>query len=91
MMINLPPFHNDPTGDDWAGMTLQEIQMRRALVQARMEVQKFKLNMAVERLQNNNPLGNTNSWLTRVAGAFSWVEYAFMAFKIFKWFRNRKK
>lgn len=88
-MINLPPYHNDPA-DNWAGMTLQEIQMRRALVQARMEIEKYRLQTKVENLQNNNPLASAGGWMSRVAGAFTWIEYAFMAVKIFNWFRKRK-
>lgn len=91
-MINLPPYPNNPT-PDWPGLTLQEIRMRRALVQARMEIQKFKMNAAAETCRNKMPLfGNSsNSLLGRVAGAFSVVDYGIFAFKAVRWLINRRK
>lgn len=91
-MINLPPFPNNTT-PDWSGFTLQEIRMRRALVQARMEIQKFKMNAAAETCKNKMPLfGNSSdSLLGRVAGAFSIVDYGIFAFKAVRWIISHRK
>lgn len=92
-MINLPPLP-DNTTQEWPGLTLQEIRMRRALVQARMEIQKFKMNAAVDSYRRKMPLfGNSsNSLLGRVAGAFSVVDYGIFAFKAVRWLmRHRMK
>ena len=48
-MINLPPYPKAPE-NNWKGLTLDELRMRRALVQARMEIQKYKLNGLVDGL-----------------------------------------
>lgn len=83
-MLNLPPYPaNNAT--QWNGMTLEEIQMRRALVQARMEIQKFKLAAEVDKYRQGTSLfGGRNSVFSRVAGAFSFAEYALVAFKAFR-------
>jgi hypothetical protein len=67
--------------------------MRRALVQARMEIQKFKMNAAAEACRNKMPLlGNSsNSFLGRIAGAFSIVDYGVFAFKAVRWIISRRK
>lgn len=83
-MINLPPYPKEDT-IEWPGLTLEQIQMRRALVQARMEIQKFKLNAEIERHKQKGPfIGGSSSLLSRVAGAFTWAEYAFFAIRLFR-------
>lgn len=93
-MISLPPYPK-PTGPQWRGMTLQEIQMRRTLVQARMEIQKFKLASQSEAMKNRAPLfGGANSIFSRVSGAFTVAEYAFFGIRLIRLisplFRRRK-
>ena len=69
-MINLPPY---PKEEDvqWSGLTLDQIRMRRALVQARMEIQKFKLSAEISSYKQKMPLvGGRSSLLSRVAGGF---------------------
>ena len=88
-MINLPPFPNDPA-DNWAGLTLHEIRLRRTLVQARMEKQKFKLGTQMERCRRGMPLGI----FSRIASSLSVAEDAILAFKAVRLLRplfRRKK
>ncbi|MCH5221667.1 MAG: hypothetical protein J1F05_04980 [Muribaculaceae bacterium] len=92
-MMNLPPYHNDQPS--WRGYTLEEIQMRRALVRARMEIQKFKMSAQYDDMKQRTPfLGGTSSLISRIAGAFSIAEYAYMGLKVVKliapMFRKRK-
>ena len=94
MIINLPPYPKEET-IQWSGFTLGEIRMRRALVQARMEIEKFKLNAEVERYKQRAPIfGGRSSLLSRVAGAFTVAEYAFFAIRLFRMaaplFRRKK-
>lgn len=64
-------------------MTLDQLRMRRALVQARMEIQKFKLTAQVDRYRENTPLlSGRSSLLSRVAGAFTFAEYAMFAIRL---------
>lgn len=93
-MMNLPPYpsNNEP---QWRGLTLEEMQMRRALVQARMEIQKFKLNAQIERYRSKAPVfGGANSLFSRVTSAFTLAEYGFFALRLFKMaaplFRKKK-
>lgn len=93
-MINLPPYPKEEAVQ-WPGYTLDELRMRRALVQARMEIEKFKLNAEVERYKQRAPiLGGRSSMLSRVAGAFTLAEYAFFAVRLFRMaaplFRRKK-
>lgn len=92
-MLNLPPFP-DNTPSDWKGMTLREIQMRRMLVQARMEIEKYRMDISLTRLRDNNPLTKFGSFTSRLAGAFSIAEYIFFGIKAIKWiwpfFRSKK-
>lgn len=93
-MFKLPPFPQ-PAGPQWGGMTLDEIRMRRTLVQARMEIQKFKMTAQMESMKASAPLfGGSNSIFSRVSGVFSVAEYGLFAFKIIRMilpFLRRKK
>ena len=83
-MINLPPYPKAPE-NNWKGLTLDEIRMRRALVQARMEIQKYKLNGQIEGMRERTPLfGGSSSLFPRLTGALSFAEYAFMAVRLIK-------
>ncbi|MDE6467467.1 MAG: hypothetical protein K2L28_01055 [Muribaculaceae bacterium] len=93
-MINLPPFPNDPE-PDWAGLTLQQIQMKRALVQARMEIQKFKLSAHVDGYRRRVPIfGGSQSLFSRLTGALTLAEYGYLGLKAVRMlsplFRRRK-
>ena len=93
-MINLPPYPKEDA-IKWAGHTLEQMQMRRTLVQARMEIQNFKLNAEINRCKENVPiLGGGPSVLSRIAGVFSIAEYAFFAVRLFRMaapiFRRKK-
>lgn len=83
-MINLPPYPQAPD-NNWKGLTLDEIRMRRALVQARMEIQKYKLNAQIDTIRERTPLfGGSSSLLSRITGALSFAEYAFLAVKFIR-------
>ena len=83
-MISLPPYPNDPV-PDWRGLTLREMQMRRALVQARMEIEKFKMSAHIASARNRAPIfGGSGSLFSRLTGALSIAEYAFFAVKAFR-------
>ncbi|MDE6464632.1 MAG: hypothetical protein K2L16_08400 [Muribaculaceae bacterium] len=83
-MINLPPYPKTDTSD-WRGLTLREIQMRRVVVQTRMEIEKYRMGAGVENLKRRTPLLGSSGMVSRVAGVFSFAEYAFMAFKVIRW------
>ena len=75
MTINLPPYPNDPT-PDWKGLTLREMQMRRALVQARMEIEKFKMSAHLDSARSRTPFfGGSQSLFSRLTGALTPVSY----------------
>lgn len=93
-MINLPPYPKAPD-NGWKGLTLDEIRMRRALVQARMEIQKYHLQTHLEGMRERTPLfGGSSSLFSRITGALSCAEYAFLAVRLFRMvapiFRNKK-
>ncbi len=94
-MINLPPYPDRPD-TEWAGLTLREIQMRRALVQARMEIQKFKLSAHADSYRERAPLfGGANSLFSRLSGALTLAEYGYLGLKAVRFlaplFRRRKR
>lgn len=93
-MINLPPYPQNTT-PGWSGMTLQEIQMRRTLLAARMEIKKFQMASQLEAMKSKAPVfGGPNSLFSRLSGAFTLAEYGLFAIKIFRlvspMFRRRK-
>ena len=93
-MFNLPPYPQ-ASGPTWGGMTLHEIQTRRTLVQARMEIQKFKMTSQITDMKTKAPVfGGSNSLFSRLSGAFTLAEYGFFAIKIYRMmapiFRKRK-
>lgn len=81
-MTSLPSYNNG-TPAEWRGYTLREIQMRRTLVQARMEIQKYKLSMATQGVRDKFS-GNGNGVMGRVMNIFTYAEYAVMAFKVIR-------
>ncbi|MDE6206993.1 MAG: hypothetical protein K2M55_04215 [Muribaculaceae bacterium] len=83
-MISLPPYPaND--GPKWGGYTLDQIRMRRALVQARMEIQKFKMTADIDKYRSKTPLlGGGSSVLSRIAGVFTVAEYGYLAWKVLR-------
>ncbi len=94
MTINLPPYPNDPT-PDWKGLTLREMQMRRALVQARMEIEKFKMSAHLDSARSRTPFfGGSQSLFSRLTGALTLAEYGYFALKALRlvapMFRRRK-
>ena len=56
--------------EQWKGYTLDELRYRRALVGARVEIEKYRLNAL--------------SLVGRVMGAFRYAEYAILGFKLIK-------
>lgn len=91
-MSTLIPSAKDGA-NEWRGMTLEQIQMQRALVQARMEIQKFKIATHLEAARKSSFFGE-GSLLSRFSGVFTFAEYGVMAFKLVKTiapiFRRRK-
>lgn len=93
-MTNLPPFNSEPA-PEWQGLTLREMQMRRTLVQARMEIQKYKLATQVDAVRQRGAiLGGGKSLFSLMTSSFTIAEYAFFAVKAYKLvaplFRRRK-
>lgn len=93
-MISLPPTvkTEEPT---WSGMTLEEMQRQRTLVQARMEIEKFRLGAQAQHMRSSAPLfGGSNSLFTRLSGAFTFTEYAVFAIRLVRMispiFKKRK-
>lgn len=84
--------NNEP----WKGYTLDEIRYRRAIVGARMELEKYRLNTLTEQYRRMpQRLAGSGSLVGRVMGAFSYAEYAILGFKLIrrisKMFRGRRK
>ena len=82
--------------NQWKGYTLDELRYRRALVGARMEIEKYRLNALTEQYRRMpQRLSGSGSLLGRVLGAFSYAEYAIVGFKlvrgIMKLFRKRRR
>ncbi len=92
-MLNLPPYPQNPQQNDWSGHTLEEIRMRRVLVQARMEIEKYKLEKAFNNAKSNTIFGGSGSAVSRIANTFSWMEYGFFIMKAIRTIRSvfRKK
>ena len=93
-MINLPPYPKAPD-NGWKGLTLDDIRMRRALVQARMEIQKYHLQTHLEGMRERTPLfGGSSSLFSRITGALSVSDHANLALRLFRMvapiFRNKK-
>lgn len=83
-MISLPPFPNDPQ-PDWKGLTLRDMQMRRTLVQARMEIEKFKMSAHLDSAKSRTPFfGGAQSIFSRVTSVFTIAEYGYFAVKAFR-------
>lgn len=92
-MNNLLPYSKTENAE-WSGYTLDQIRMRRALVGARMEIQKFKLTSQLTALKEKTPVfGNSSSLFSRITGALSFAEYAVIAIRVFKFTKGlfRKK
>ena len=71
--------------EQWKGSTLDELRYRRALVGARVEIEKYRLNALTEQYRRMpQRLTGSTSLVGRVMGAFSYAEYAILGFKLIK-------
>lgn len=82
--------------NQWKGYTLDELRYRRALVGARIEIEKYRLNALTEQYRNMpQRLTGSGSLVGRVMGAFSYAEYAILGFRLVrrmvKLFRGRRR
>lgn len=80
-MSSHTPYPKTATAQ-WRGLTLREMQMQRTLVQARIEIQKYKMSAYADGMrQRVDALGGTGI-MSRILGAFSYAEYAMFAFRL---------
>lgn len=66
-------------------MTLREIQMRRVMVQTRMEIEKYRMGAGIDSVKRGTPLLGSGGVVGRMASVFSFAEYIFMGVKIIRW------
>lgn len=85
-------LNSDPNA--WKGYTLDELRYRRALVEARTEIEKYRLSAMAGQLKERSGFFGSNSLFSRVAGAISYAEYAILAYrmarKVIPLFRRKK-
>ena len=71
--------HNDP---QWKGYTLDELRYQRALVSARVEIQKERIVAEVEKIREGAGFTGSGSIWGRMFSSLSYVEYAILAYRL---------
>lgn len=78
----------------WRGYTLDELRFQRVLSMTRLELQKESLAQQIDNLRNGRSTDGSTGWMTRLLGAFNYIDYAVFALtlgrKIMRVFRRRK-
>lgn len=75
----------DARNDRWLGYTLDEIRFQRAYTLARLEIEKNRIRSHISTMQSSLvPQGRGGSFLLKLFGAFSYFDYAVLAFKLVK-------
>ncbi len=76
---------SDVRNEQWGGYTLDEIRFQRAYTLARLEIEKNRIRSHISTMQSNLvPQGRGGSFLLKLFGAFSYFDYAVLAFKLVK-------
>lgn len=78
-------------GPDFRGFTLDQIRFMRGCTSARIEMQRQKLQQVGRNLMETGSITGQSSWVRRVLGAFSYFDYALLAFKLFTGFRSLRR
>lgn len=73
------------TNTEWRGYNLEELRYARAVNMARREIQKSRLQyLTAQTTEQIKDQARPSALISRVAGAINYVDYAVMAFTIFK-------
>lgn len=71
--------------ENWNGYTLDELRYQRALTSARLEIEKEKLMQGINSMRSGLPsFSSGNSILAKIAGSLNYIDYAVLAFRLFK-------
>lgn len=71
-------------GAEFKGYTVDELRFMRGCTMARIEMEKQKLNHVSKNFMETGSLSGKSSWMGKVLGAFSYIDYALLAFKLIK-------
>lgn len=75
--------HDKEKKGEWKGYTLSQLEYRRALTLARIEMQKEQFSRDYSRVRMGN-FSMEPSGFSRALGAMNYLDYAIMAFKVIK-------
>lgn len=71
--------------ETWKGYTIEELQYQRAYTAARLEIQRQRLILNYNNFTKSmNPMAEKGGVVSKVFGAFTWIDYGFLAYRIFK-------
>lgn len=68
----------------WSGYSYDELKFRCILNATKIELEKNVINERIENIRGGHMFANKGGWLTKAAGALNYVDYAAMAFGLFK-------
>lgn len=78
----------------WRGYTFDELRFQRVLSMTRLELQKESLAQQFDNLRNGRSTDGSAGWMTKLFGAFNYIDYAVFALtigrKLVRLFRRKK-
>lgn len=79
----------------WKGYSMEELNIRRAEILARKEIEKYRLSASLDGLRKSSPLlGGAPGFMGKASGWFSYIEYGLIAYRVARRFlpflRRRK-
>lgn len=81
--------------ENWKGYTLEELQYCRAYTAARVEIQRQRITLNIQRLKNGGGTAIAKSWTGRLLSSFSYFDIGLFAFKmgrnVFKGIKRLKR
>lgn len=67
----------------WEGYTLEELYIRRAEIYARKEIEKYRLNLALNHIKDSTPMiGGVSSFFGKSGSWLKYLEYGLIAYKL---------
>lgn len=85
----------NPSTEEWKGLTLDEIRMRRLLTLTRIEIDKAHLQHLTNNYTSSGKISTSTPIMRKLTGALDYMDYGVLAFRlgksIFKLFHRKKK
>ncbi|MDE6048198.1 MAG: hypothetical protein K2G09_00700 [Paramuribaculum sp.] len=69
---------------DWKGYDIDELRYQQAYTEARLEIEKERMSASARSIYSSTAMTRSGGLIGRILGSLNYVDYAIIAFRIFK-------